>query len=353
MRRINGYITRMIVSAVLIVLLVIVGLDCLTAMVDELANVQGNYNFVEVLAYVGLTIPSRIYEFLPFSTLIGCLAGLGILASKSELVIIRSVGTSTWQIVWMVMKPALLIMFCGVLLGEYIAPHTEQIAQSRRALAESGNGGFTSRSGLWNREGNYYMHFNAVQPNGVLHGVTLLDFASDRRLKSALYAKRASYQKGDWLLEGVVETLISVEKTERLEQNTRYWKTALTPDILNLVIMSPDNLSMSGLREYSRYLKSQGLDNGDYELAFWKKSLQPLAIAGLVLIAISFVFGPLREVTMGFRVFSGVIIGSAFRTSQDLLGPASLVFGFSPLYAVLVPIAICIVVGLFMLHRVR
>jgi lipopolysaccharide export system permease protein len=81
--------------------------------------------------------------------------------------------------------------------------------------------------------------------------------------------------------------------------------------------------------------------------------LQPLAIAGLVLVAISFIFGPLRDGTMGFRIFAGVIVGIVFRTSQDLLGPASLVFGFSPLYAALIPIAVCMLFGIGLLQKAR
>ncbi len=56
---------------------------------------------------------------------------------------------------------------------------------------------------------------------------------------------------------------------------------------------------------------------------------------------------------MGFRIFAGVIVGIVFRTSQDLMGPASLVFGFSPLYAALLPISICMLVGLLLLRRTR
>jgi len=100
-------------------------------------------------------------------------------------------------------------------------------------------------------------------------------------------------------------------------------------------------------------LQQQGLDSDDFQLALWKKVLQPLAIGGLVLVAISFIFGPLRDGTMGFRIFAGVIVGIAFQTSQDLLGPASLVFGFAPLYAALVPIGICLAAGFLLLSRSR
>ncbi len=102
-----------------------------------------------------------------------------------------------------------------------------------------------------------------------------------------------------------------------------------------------------------QHLQQQGLDSDDYQLALWRKLLQPVAIGSLVLVAISFIFGPLREGTMGFRIFAGVLVGIVFRTSQDLLGPASLVFGFSPIYAALAPIVICLLAGFFLLSRAR
>ena len=98
-------------------------------------------------------------------------------------------------------------------------------------------------------------------------------------------------------------------------------------------------------------MKKQGLNAGDYELAFWNKLLQPLTIMGMVLVAISFIFGPLRNVTMGFRVFVGVMVGIVFRTLQDILGPSSMVYGFDPIYASILPIGICFVAGTLMLMK--
>jgi len=70
-----------------------------------------------------------------------------------------------------------------------------------------------------------------------------------------------------------------------------------------------------------------------------------------MMIAISFVLGPLRQVTMGFRVFSGVIVGLVFQTSQKMLGPSSLIWGFPPLLAVLIPIIFCLLVGWLLIRR--
>ena len=79
--------------------------------------------------------------------------------------------------------------------------------------------------------------------------------------------------------------------------------------------------------------------------------MQPFVTAALVLMAISFIFGPLRSVTLGQRIFTGVVVGFVFRIAQDLLGPASQVFGFSPLIAVVVPASICGLAGCWMLRK--
>ena len=118
-----------------------------------------------------------------------------------------------------------------------------------------------------------------------------------------------------------------------------------------MVVVEPEYLPLTDLYRHSAYLFQHGLDSDDFQLAFWRKLLQPVGIAGLVLVAISFIFGPLRDGTMGFRIFAGVLVGIVFRTIQDLLGPASLVFGFSPLYAAVIPIIICFLAGALMLRR--
>ncbi|MBO6565552.1 MAG: LptF/LptG family permease, partial [Pseudomonadales bacterium] len=99
------------------------------------------------------------------------------------------------------------------------------------------------------------------------------------------------------------------------------------------------------------HMRSEGLNTGKFELGFWTKTFQPIASLSLVFVAISFIFGPLRESTMGMRVVSGLVIGILFKFVQDLLSPASLVFGFPPILATLVPILLCLAAGVLLLRR--
>jgi lipopolysaccharide export system permease protein len=351
MHLINRYIGRAVFGSILVVLVVIVGLDVIATLVGEMEKLTGNYDFTEALLYVLATIPGRFVEYLPFATLVGCLAGLGSLATGSELTVMRAAGISMLRLIWMVFRPAIVLIVVAGFVTEYLSPHTDQYAESRKALKRYGDSASLIVRGVWNREGTDFMHFNAVQPNGVLYGVTLFRFDDQHRLQSSLFARRATYQGDYWLMEKIIETRLYQDHTESSEYNTYKWTPNLSPDLLQVITMEPDQLSVTGLWAYAQYLDKQGQESGDYSLAFWRKVLQPLASLSLVVVAISFIFGPLRDSTMGFRVFAGVLVGIIFRTSQDLLGPASLVYDFAPLLAVLIPILLCLMVGLFLIRR--
>ena len=60
MHKLNRYIGRTVAAAILLVLLVIVGIDLLSSLIDELKEIRGDYTFVSVLQYVGLVAPGSL-----------------------------------------------------------------------------------------------------------------------------------------------------------------------------------------------------------------------------------------------------------------------------------------------------
>ncbi|PLP90907.1 LPS export ABC transporter permease LptG [Pseudomonas sp. FFUP_PS_473] len=351
MVKLDRYIGKSVFLAIIAVLGIILGLASLFAYIDEMSDISNTYTLMDAASFVLLTAPRRLYDMLPMAALIGCLIGLGSLASSSELTIMRAAGVSIGRIVWAVMKPMLVLMLVGVLIGEYLAPVTENKAQAERSLAQGGGEAQSSKRGMWHRQGDEFVHINSVQPNGLLYGVTRYRFDSERRMLTSSFARKAQYQNDHWLLSGVTTTHFRGDSTEVLKSPEERWDVAVTPELLNTVVVAPDSLSISGLWDYIHYLSDQGLNNARYWLAFWTKVMQPIVTAALVLMAVSFIFGPLRSVTLGQRVFTGVLVGFAFRIAQDLLGPSSQVFGFPPLLAVLIPAGICTLTGVWLLRR--
>jgi lipopolysaccharide export system permease protein len=355
MRRLRQYLWRAVVLPSLGVIGVLVSLDCLFSFIRELEFLRGNYQALEALQFVATTSPRRFYEFLPMGILLGTLLGLGLLANSGELTVIRAAGVSTGRISWMVLRPALLLLVLGMLTGEYLAPYTEQVAQSNRSIAEGGGEALRSKYGYWHREGNEFIHINAVQPNGVLYGVTRYQFDDAHRLRESQYIERALYQDeaGYWFLENVKGSRLGDERVDTYRKANDIWRTRLTPALLSIVILEPKYLAPSKLLEYARYRERQGLKASEYMLSFWQKVLRPVATIGMVLIAISFIFGPLREVSMGLRMTAGIVAGLVFHYGQQFFGHLSLVFDTWPLIAASVPPLICMLLGVVLLSRVR
>lgn len=277
MSKIDRYIGGGVLMATLGVLLLLVGLDALTSIIDETDDIGDGYGFINIVVYVGYTLPRRIHEFVPFAALIGALIALGRLAASSELVVMRAAGVSVSRMAVTVLKPALVVAAFGFSVGEFVAPHSEQLAMSYRALAQRSESAVAGRFGAWNRDGNTFIHVDAVQRGGVAYGITLLTFDEDRRLDTTLMAERATHAGDHWMLEQVKLTRLEPSGTVVEEETLRRWDTAITPQLLTLDVVDPETLSVMQLWPYAQYLQQQGMVFTDIKLAFWRKVLQPFA----------------------------------------------------------------------------
>lgn len=356
MSLIQRYVARNVLGATVMVLLGVIGLDLIFRAIDEVNKVDSSYTVLKVMVYELLRTPERIYEFMPMVGLIGCLTGLGALANSSELIVIRAAGVSTFRLLWVALMPALMLLILAMLVGEYVAPRTEQMAVVYRAQARNMDTKALTERGVWIRDGDNFIKVNAVRSSGVMFGVSVFKF-EHLTLKEIVQAERATFADKNWAMENVRITRfdeLTGEEIITVEQQANHrWQSELNPDLLGTAVVAPEKLPLHQLWPYIGYLQQQSLNSSPYELAFWKKFFYPLVMISLVITGISFVFGPLRQVTMGYRIFWGVLAGVLLKTLQDTLGPVSLVFGFPAFFAMLLPVLICGTAGAFMLARVR
>lgn len=351
MKLLDRYIGKTVTAAILMVLLVLIGLDSTFAFLAELKELEKNYQAMQALLFILMTLPRRIYDFMPVAVLIGCLVGMGTLANTSELTVIRAAGVSIARLVYSAVRPVLVMVMLGLVLGQYIVPQTEQYAQSERARAMTAGPPSSARDGFWYREEGQYIHIQAIQPNGVMFGVSRFMFDDKNDLVRSDFSRRAIYQGDHWMLEEVQQTRMPGEHTESESLKTLRWDTSVTPEVMSIVALKPDYLSITGLYDYATYLSRQALESKSYYFSFWKKVFQPITTIVMVFIAISFVFGPLRSVTMGQRITAGVLVGLLFHYAQQLLGHASIIYNIPPLLGAMLPMLICLVAGVLLLRR--
>ena len=352
-RIVAKHVTKTTGLAMLGTTLVLSFLQVLFTYLGELGSLKPDYNAWQAFLYVMWDAPSYLYEILPVAALIGAVLGLGALASNSELIVMRSVGISLWRIVGWVMRSALLLIVLSFALSEWVIPHTHEHAKSikkQRSVAELGE-----VRGYWSREGQRFIYIDYANSQGQLKNIQTIDFDKNYRLQSFVTAENGNFVKdGQWSLQQSHQIDLLAEgnaiKTDHPQQALGL---ALQPKYVHMVTVDPEDLSPSQLISFMGYLKEYSQVPKTYELAFWKKVASPFALITLVLIACSFIFGPLRQQSMGFRLVIALFTGLGFFYLQDFLGYASLIYSPSPAWFVLLPILLMFIGGSYLLYRAR
>ena len=74
---------------------------------------------------------------------------------------------------------------------------------------------------MWHRQGEEFIHINAVQPNGLLSGVTRYHFDKERRsAQFELRLKRSEFDCNHWQLTDVATTKFNERSTEVVNMPT-------------------------------------------------------------------------------------------------------------------------------------
>ena len=353
----DRYIGKTIFNTIMATLFMLVSLSGIIKFVDQLRKTgQGEYTVLGAGLYTLLSVPKDVEIFFPMAALLGALLGLGTLAQRSELVVMQASGFTRMQIAASVMKTAIPLVLLTMAIGEFVAPQGEQMARNYRAQQLVGGSLLSTQNGLWAKDGDNFIFIEQIKDNSELTGISIYNFNKERRLQTVRYAASAKYNadQKQWDLAQVEQSNLTDPKQVTGSQTlSGQWKTSLTPDKLGVVALDPDALSISGLYNYVKYLKQSGQVAGRYQLNMWSKIFQPLSVAVMMLMALSFIFGPLRSVSMGMRVVTGISFGFLFYVLDQIFGPLSLVYNIPPVLGALLPSAAFFAISVFMLLKRR
>jgi lipopolysaccharide export system permease protein len=337
-----------------VAMLVLLPLVAFLMLGDELDNVgTGRYSLGHAFLFITLDLPRYAYQVFPIAALIGSLLGLGGMAVHSELTAMRSAGVSVATIVLAVLKAGMITALVAVLVGEVLAPATEEKARQLRAEALTDRIAFKSRYGFWARDGNSFINIRAILPGGRLRNVFIYEVDDKRYLRLSTYARFAEYTGDAWRLQDIAQSELSPGGVTTRGIRQAVWTSLLDPAMLSLLVVEPQALSAWGLQRYIRFMQENGLDATTYQVAFWNKVSTPLVILAMLYLSVPLLFGSLRSGGLGQRVFVGVLIGIVFYIINRGFGQLAVVYSLNPVIAAFTPALLCLLGASWFFRVVR
>lgn len=339
MRVYERHLGREIYGATLLVLAAFLALFAFFDLINELEDVgKSNYQFRHALAYVALTLPGRAYEILPIAVLIGTLYALTLLARHSEITVLRASGLSTGSLLLTLGKVGSAFVVLTFVVGEFVAPPAERVAQQLRLTAMSRLVGNEFRSGLWVKDGQSFINVREVLPDTSLRGIRVYAFDEKYHLNSISEAEAGNYVPPDhWRLTNVVQTHFEGERARVARVDEVKWASALNPDILSVLLVVPERMSLVNLYQYIRHLSDNRQKTERYEIALWKKLIYPLATLVMMALALPFAYAHDRMAAVSVKVFAGVMLGILFQMLNGMFSHLGVINSWRPMVAAMTP----------------
>jgi lipopolysaccharide export system permease protein len=354
MKVLERYIGLAVITGTIAALMVLLTLLGFLTLMDELQDVgKGRYEMADAFGFMLLVLPRYAYEVFPIAALLGSLIGLGGLAAHSELIAIRAAGVSFGRIVLAVMKAGLMMILVVVLVGEFLAPETEQYAQRMRSEKQAEQITLKTRYGFWARDGSAYINIRTILPGAQLADIYIYEFGPDGALQASTHAASAGYQGDHWQLEDIRQSRFEGDGVEVVELEQATWDSLLDPELLSAVVVDPNILPVWGLYHYISFMRANGQEVLNYEVAFWSKVVAPLVTLVMLFLSAPFVFGSLRSVGIGQRLFMGSLMGSGFYLLNRAFSFMAVAYDLNPLFAAAFPGLAFLGLAILFSQRVR
>lgn len=363
LRTYEKYFARLVYGVFFFILFAVLSLFIFFDMLNELESVQGRYTSLVAFFHVMLQAPTRVYEVLPIAVLISAIYVFSQLASQSEYTIFRVAGLNTRQALFSLFKLAIPLVLVTFIFGEFIGPRAEQFAQKVKleSLGATVSAGF--RSGVWvkDRDRNpgpeggeltRFVNVAGLKPDQTVTGITVYEFDPAYRLRVIRVAQEGRYQgRQFWQLKNVSETrftelpraanaaheLTPEFRAEQVKFPEITMHSELTPQILSVLLVTPERMSTLDLFRYIRHLRDNKQDTQRYEIAFWKKVVYPLTLFVMVALALPFAYLHARAGAVGVKVFGGIMLGLSFHLANTLFSHVGLLHTWPPIISALVP----------------
>lgn len=348
MKILDRYIIKTMAFYTSAVMLVWLGIYTFFNFLKEVKHIgRADYTVFEATKYVISDIPAVVYSHSSVIILLGSLLALGHLASTSQLVVIRSAGVSIMQISNIVVRVALMFIAIVIFISELIAPITTEYAEGSRAKALGKNMTFKNQQGFWLKDNGLFIHVKKNFNGKSFKDVTLIKLRAPDTLDSIVHSDSA-IANGDNLELGQ-SVHYQLGKNGNLitfsENNFEKYsvQVSFNQKLIKSLKKDPRELSTWHLYQQIRFLTMNNLAADVFEVEIYKRLMKPVTLIAMILFSMLFVFGSLRDASLGKKIFLGLMMSLFFELTSRIGGVLSLKFDYNHFFSASIPTLVVLV----------
>jgi lipopolysaccharide export system permease protein len=300
-------------------------------------------------------------EIIPIAALIGSIYVFAMLASQSEFTILRIAGVDVKRGLITLTKISLPLVVLTLIMSEWAGPYAEDKSEQVRMKALGSTYASQFKTGVWVKDrlrdedgkgpvrpGVRYVNVGKVDKDNQIRNIRMYEFNDTYNLLSIRSAPSGHFNEtGTWVLNDVTETRFKVTKqtdplnpvfsAETLNVPTLTLESEVTPQILSVLLISPEKMSIVSLARFIDHLRENKQNVQRHSIAFWKKVVYPFTIFVMLALALPFAYLKVRAGGVGIKVFGGIMLGMSFQLFNSLFSNVGLLSAWPTLFTALIP----------------
>jgi len=353
----DRYIANTLLTYSIVVLLVWLSIYSFFNFLAELNSVGSfNYTILEAFKYIILQLPGVAYDQVSPVILLGCILGMGHLATTGQLIILRASGISIVKITWLTLKNSIVFFIFITMIGELIAPTLNSFAENERAIALGQNSLSSSQDGFWIRDGDNFINVENNVDGSLFNGITVIEVNKSNKIERVVESKSAIFDGQNINMDST--NIFSISSANlfddiALKERKLYKKrVAFDQDLIDSLEKKPKDLTTFTILKQIQFLTDNKLRAEVFEVELYTRLVKPITLVAMILLAMLFIFGSTRDATLGRKIFFGIAIGLSFELISRIGGAIALSFDFSPLLSTFVPaLAIMIIATIVLINK--
>ena len=350
----DRYITKTLLSYTLIVLIVWISIYSFFNFLAELNNVgKGSYSILSAFTYIILQLPEVAYKQASPIILLGCILGMGHLATTSQLLIFRTSGASIFKITSLTLKNSLIFVFFFISIGEFFAPISSNFAESSRSNALDNFSTSINQDGFWIRDGDNFINVKKNIDGSLFNDITVIEVNSENKIERVIKSENAKFDGNSLKMTKndifFIDGSSLIDEIILKERNSYNKIVSFDHDLIKSLEKEPEDLSTWTLIKQIQFLSDNKLRSGVFEVELYNRLIQPLTLVAMILLAMLFIFESTRDVSLGRKIFFGVALALSFEMLSRVASSLALSFDFSPFLSSILPTIVVMSIAIILL----